>query len=45
MEIVKVFEVKYTKQKMVTIPAKSDIKAGDYVKIIKVSDEKKGCND
>ena len=34
--IKQVFELKYTKQKLVGIPKDSDIKAGDYVRITKV---------
>ena len=37
--IKKVFELKYTKQKLVGIPKDSKIKAGDYVRITKVEDE------
>ena len=39
MIIKKVFQSKYTGQKSVTIPKKSDIEEGDYDKIIKVEDE------
>lgn len=38
MIIKKVFQSKHTGQKFVTIPKKSDIEEGDYVKIIKVED-------
>ncbi|MHA1867428.1 MAG: hypothetical protein ACTSXD_05125 [Candidatus Heimdallarchaeaceae archaeon] len=38
MEIKKVTKFG-NKQKIVTIPAKSDIQVGDYVKIIKIKEE------
>jgi len=39
MMIRKVWKNKANKQKLVTIPANSDIEEGDYVKIVKVEDE------
>lgn len=39
MIIKKVIQSKYTGQKSVTIPKDSDIKKGDYVKIIKIEEQ------
>ena len=36
--IKRVFELTYTKQKLVGIPKDCDIKAGDYVRITKVEE-------
>ena len=37
--IQKVFFIKFSKQKMVTIPKDCDIKPGDYVRITKVENK------
>ena len=39
--IQKVWKIKANGQKLVTIPKKSDIKEGDYVRIIKIENKNK----